>query len=276
MLRRMHPRAFVLLASLAAATTFAGCGADEPASGATAKVTATATSEGLSIVALGDSETTGSGDETGKGWVQRYADLLHERLGVEVTVQNLAVNGKTSDMLVADLRDDEITREAVAGAQVVLFGIGGADLNAGDDRFAAGECKAEECYRPGLKAFERNLADAVAAVKEIRGSNTTVLRSITQPNVLTGAEDVIPPFLKRISTRIGTFQARTANKAICRVMADAGGRCIDVLKAFNGPSGRENAYEKGLLNHEDCCYPSAKGHQLMAELLVETGLAPLR
>jgi hypothetical protein len=30
------------------------------------------------------------------------------------------------------------------------------------------------------------------------------------------------------------------------------------------------------MNHDDCCYPSAKGQQLMAELLVGTGLAPVR
>jgi len=39
---------------------------------------------------------------------------------------------------------------------------------------------------------------------------------------------------------------------------------------------RSILYAKGLLNHDDCCYPSAKGQQLMAELLLETGLAPVR
>jgi hypothetical protein len=110
----------------------------------------------------------------------------------------------------------------------------------------------------------------------LRGSKTTALRAITQANPLTGAEDVIPPFLKSVATRIGVYQARTANRAICRVMAKYGGRCIDLLRRFNGPRGTENAYAKGLLNHEDCCYPSAKGQQLMATLLFETGLAPVR
>jgi hypothetical protein len=59
-------------------------------------------------------------------------------------------------------------------------------------------------------------------------------------------------------------------------MTEYDGRCIDVLTPFNGPDGTENAYEKGLMNHEDCCYPSAKGQQLMAELLFNTGLAPVR
>jgi len=35
-------------------------------------------------------------------------------------------------------------------------------------------------------------------------------------------------------------------------------------------------HAKGLLNHDDRCYPSAKGQQLMAEVLLETGLAPVR
>ena len=51
------------------------------------------------------------------------------------------------------------------------------------------------------------------------------------------------------------------------------GRCVDLLRAFNGPGGNENAYKKGLMNHEDCCYASAEGQQLIAELLLRTGLA---
>jgi hypothetical protein len=59
-------------------------------------------------------------------------------------------------------------------------------------------------------------------------------------------------------------------------MARYGGRCIDVLHRFNGLAGTTDAYRRGLLNHEDCCYPSAKGQQLMAEMLIGTGLTPLR
>jgi hypothetical protein len=91
---------------------------------------------------------------------------------------------------------------------------------------------------------------------------------------MTGAEDVIPPFLRPVATRIGTYQARTANRAICETMAKYGGRCVDLLTRFNGPTGTTNAYRRGLLNHADCCYPSAKGQQLMAEMLLRTGLTP--
>ena len=53
------------------------------------------------------------------------------------------------------------------------------------------------------------------------------------------------------------------------------GDCIDVLTAFNGASGKNNAYKSGLMNLSDCCYPSAKGQQLMAELLIKTGTTPV-
>jgi lysophospholipase L1-like esterase len=254
------------------------CGddSDDSSGGASSTPAESSAVAGLPVVALGDSETTGAGDPTGLGWVGRYARLLRTKQGLKADVTNLAVEGMTSAQLLSEVRGDPTTRKAIENAQVVLLGIGGADYNAGDDAFAAGKCRAEACYAPILKSFARNFDATVAAIRKLRGSNNTVLRSITQPNVLRGAEDVIPSFLKPVATRVGVYQARTANRSICEVMAKYEGRCIDVLEPFNGPNGTADAYKRGLLNHEDCCYPSAKGQQLMAELLFETGLAPVR
>ena len=277
-LRLPRRPAILGIALVALALTPAACGGgssseEEPTDSRTSRQEQAAD---LPILALGDSEATGSGDPTGAGWVGRYARLLRQDLGVKVRVSNLAEDGTTSEQLLDDVRSDPATRAALGKAQVVLLAIGGADLNAGDDALAAGECRAEACYTPVLKRFARNLDATVGAIRRVRGSRTTVLRAMTQPNALTGAEDLIPPFLKRISTRVGVYQAKTANRAICRVMAKYDGRCVDVLTRFNGPDGTENGYEKGLLNLEDCCYPSARGQQLMAEMLLKTGLAPLR
>jgi lysophospholipase L1-like esterase len=230
----------------------------------------------LQLVALGDSETTGNGDPTaGGGWVQYYARLLEAKLGSKVEVENLAQDGLTSEQLLASLRT-EPTSTAVKEAEIVVLGIGGADLNEGDDNLQAGACRAEACYAPVLEEFAKNFEAIVAGIGELRGGQKTLLRAITQPNVMPGAEDVIPPFLKPVASKVGIYQATTANRAICQTMTRHGGRCIDVLHAFNGPSGMENAYRKGLLNHEECCYPSTKGQRLMASLLIRTGLAPLR
>ena len=285
MLRRNRPRhdcdpqrataiGIALLALSLLAVACGGGSTDESSTARPPSTTSAAPARVLKIVALGDSETTGSGDPTGLGWVERYARLVRQRLHARVDVSNLAQDGKTSDQLLADVRGDRATRREIQQAAIVLFGVGGADYNAADAAFQAGRCRAEACYAPVLRSFARNFDATVAAVRRLSGFNRTVLRAITQPNVLTGAEDVIPPFLRPIATRIGSFQARTADRAICRTMAKYGGRCINLLRAFNGPAGTANAYQSGLLNHQDCCYPSARGQQLMAEMLISTGLAP--
>jgi hypothetical protein len=145
------------------------------------------------------------------------------------------------------MRSDPRTRGAVKKAQIVLVGIGGADLNAGDTRLEAGGCKAEACYAADLRAFGRNL-------------DTT-------------AKDAVPPF---ITQKIGVYQTKTLKQYIRAAMAKHRGRCVDVLRAFNGRKGTENAYAKGWLTKAHCCYPSGKGQQLMAMLVFRTGLAPLR
>src|SRR4051794_19945280 len=54
------------------------------------------------------------------------------------------------------------------------------------------------------------------------------------------------------------------------------GRRIDGLHAINGPDGAADAYKKGLLKARRRCYAGARGQQLMAELLLQTGLVPIR
>lgn len=227
----------------------------------------------LQIVALGDSDATGEGDPTGLGWVGRYARLLRQRLGLVVTVTNLARNGKTSGTLLRELRSNSFTRATVKKAHIVLFGIGGADLNAGDARWETGQCEGEACYAADLQAFGRNFGATVAVVRKLRGSKKTVLRAITLPNVIPGAEDVVPPFITR---EIGVFQNETLRQHICSAMTKHRGLCVDAFLAFNGPDGNEDAYAKGWLTKTDCCYPSGKGQQVIAELIFKTGLKPLR
>jgi lysophospholipase L1-like esterase len=230
----------------------------------------------LRIVALGDSDTAGNGDPAHLGWVGRYARLLRQKLGLQVAVVNLARDGKTIANLLSEVRSDAATRSAIARADIVLLGIGGADLNAGDDRWQSGACRAEACYAENLKAFGRDFDRTAAAIRRLRPPSVAVLRAITLPNALTGAEDVIPPFLRPVATTIGVYQAKSLRQAICGGMARHGGRCVDVFRAFNGPRGTDNAYAKGFLNHADCCYANANGQELIARLLFDTGLKPLR
>jgi lysophospholipase L1-like esterase len=225
------------------------------------------------VVALGDSDATGEGDATGLGWVGRYARLLRQKLGLKVVVTNLAANGKASAVLLSEIRSDPTTRAAVKKAQIVLVGIGGADLNAGDQRLETGACKGEACYAADLRAFGRNLDATAALVRNLRSPNQAVLRAITLPNVIPGAKDVVPAF---ITPKIGVYQGKALKQYICSAMAKHGGRCADAFLTFNGLDGTQNAYAKGWLTKAPCCYPSGKGQQVIAELVFKTGLAPLR
>jgi lysophospholipase L1-like esterase len=106
----------------------------------------------IRVVALGDSDAHGEGDPTRRGWVGRYARLLRQRRGLNVQLTNLAANGQSSSELVAALRLDGFTRTTVRKADIVLFGTGGADLNAGDDWAAAGTCKGNACWATCMRS----------------------------------------------------------------------------------------------------------------------------
>jgi lysophospholipase L1-like esterase len=227
------------------------------------------------LVALGDSEITGHGDPSGKGWVPYYADLVAAGSGRDVSVDNRGLDGLTSSGLRAALESNADLRDAIAKADIVVLGIGGADVNAGDDALASGSCESTACYDATISAYGSDVDAIAAEIMSIRAGKPTVLRSVTQPNVLTGAEDVIPPFLRDIATEVGVYVARGFNTATCDAMTAHDGACIDVLTAINGPKGEADGYKAGLLNLEDCCYPNERGHRLIADLLYATGLAPL-
>lgn len=227
------------------------------------------------MVALGDSDTTGSGAPVGKGWVDSYAGLIRAGTGRDVAVSNLAQDGTLSSQLLSSVKGTKSVRDAIAEADIVVVGIGGADLNAGDDALASGSCKGTACYAPVIAGFKTNIDAIAGEIVSIRAGKPTVLRAIGFANGLTGAEDVIPPFLSSIATEVGVYQSRGLSEAVCAAMTAHGGQCVDVLTAFNGPNGDGDAYKTGLMNKVDCCYPSEKGQSLMADLLYATGLAPL-
>lgn len=83
----------------------------------------------LQIVALGDSLTKGTGDLSGKGYVQNVRELLEQESGKPVRlIGNYAVNGYRTDQLLRDLTTQSGIAYAVKQANIVLLTIGGNDL----------------------------------------------------------------------------------------------------------------------------------------------------
>jgi lysophospholipase L1-like esterase len=246
----------------------AGCGSAGPDDGRREQPSASSPKHrSVAVVAIGDSDATGIGDETKRGWVGRYSDLLHTQLASPVTTDNRAAEGKTSDQLRSEVAQDGDLRKNLAEADVVLIGIGGADLNAGDDALSAGRCHGNACYAELLREFAENITAIASTVRRLAPSAT--IRAITLPNVYPGAGAAIPAF---ITPDIARYQVTSERTATCRAMTTVHGRCVDVPRAFNGPAADDDAYATGLLTKDPCCYASGKGQQLIARLLIATGV----
>ncbi|MGJ7035283.1 SGNH/GDSL hydrolase family protein [Anoxybacillus eryuanensis] len=86
----------------------------------------------LSIVALGDSLTRGTGDETGKGYVGHVVDELKKRKSQHIQLTNLAIKGQRSAQLINQLKQKEIQRQ-LKEADIILMTIGGNDLFRGGE-----------------------------------------------------------------------------------------------------------------------------------------------
>lgn len=82
----------------------------------------------LTVVALGDSLTRGTGDDSGMGYVGLVTEELKERLNPgDIQVYNLGINGQTSQELLQQLGQQNIGRQ-MEEADVILMTIGGNDL----------------------------------------------------------------------------------------------------------------------------------------------------
>jgi lysophospholipase L1-like esterase len=88
-----------------------------------------AAQDNIRILAFGDSLTRGSGDATGKGYVQNVKELLDGETDKPVNLLgNYAVNGYTTEQVLNDLKTMNEVRRSVSGANLILFTAGGNDL----------------------------------------------------------------------------------------------------------------------------------------------------
>jgi lysophospholipase L1-like esterase len=101
--------------------------------------------KGLTIVALGDSLTRGTGDETGKGYVGDLVDEIKQKTKRPVQLTNLGINGQRSDQLKKQVQQAEVGRQ-IQKADIILVTIGGNDL------FRGGQ---------GLEDFQTNNIEVV-------------------------------------------------------------------------------------------------------------------
>ena len=236
------------------------------------------------LVAVGDSIPFGKDDCGGcQGFPSLFGQAIQEKTGKSVEVQNLSQHDNlTAARMAVELPASQRLKDALAGADIILVSIGHNDTpwNATDDScdqdhgFFDGNTSASwdvlvgPCLDVEVARFRSNLDAILTEVVSLRADKPTAIRLTTQYADIPG-DPCCPPD----ATRVSTIVKDAFNKAACEVADLHAVTCVDVYHAFNGPDGSKAA---GPLLAPDHTHPSAAGHQRIAELLIDAGLAPLR
>lgn len=116
------------------------------------------------IVALGDSLTRGTGDETGKGYIGYLVEELEEKSNEKISIHNYGVKGYRSNQLLEQLKQGEIRRK-VQDADYILITIGGNDL------FQSGQTILQMDEQKITLAKEEYLKNLDSILTELRSLN---------------------------------------------------------------------------------------------------------
>ncbi|MCU6797044.1 GDSL-type esterase/lipase family protein [Paenibacillus sp. WQ 127069] len=114
------------------------------------------------VLALGDSLTKGTGDPERKGYVGHAVADMKAKSGKEIVLENLGIDGQTSNQLAASLGQAPIQAQ-VKAADIILVSIGGNDLFRGGQ--AMGDLsetrikETEDAYLPQLDGILKQLRE---------------------------------------------------------------------------------------------------------------------
>lgn len=157
----------------------------------------------INIVAFGDSLTAGTGDITGKGYVNRVKDKLTEQWSKPVYVlNNLAVPGYRTEQLLQQL-ESKTMLDAVRQADLILLTIGGNDINQG--------VTSPDATQGDMIDFQKAKANLPGA--EARFDAVLKTLSETNPNALVVYSALYYPYLDLDKERQGPPIIQAFNKA---------------------------------------------------------------
>jgi lysophospholipase L1-like esterase len=250
------------------------CGAAAPGATTSNQPTSRAGAE-LVLAAFGDS-ITADPDEWCPGcppFVDRYAEALTAATGTPVVVRNHGRPGLSVATLLQGLTSDSGLQRSASAADVVIVGIGTSDVpwNITDDAcdgpatavdIVPWEQYSDACIETEVERFRPIYAGVFERLAELRGDAPTIRLAIDQYDSWVDFDggDVPVRYLS------------AWNAMICETAEAHGFRCGHVGRAFNGVDGRTAA---GDLLAPDQIHPSDKGHERIAEVLLDLGFVPL-
>jgi hypothetical protein len=238
----------------------------------------TATPTPWLLVAVGDSipysECFGC-----KGFVERYAKAITEATGHPVKIQNLAEhNALQIDGLLRELENDTLRREALANADIIVVGIAHNDAAMNSNVDLCDGVNGDnpdwskynaECALASAELFRPKFESVYSQIVALREGKPTIFRTINRYNDWNGwpGHDLPPEGVTATKEVIDAW-----NDMICKAAEENEFVCADIYHAFNGPDGLTPSAD---LVQTDYTHPSYKGNELIAQVLVDLGFAPL-
>jgi lysophospholipase L1-like esterase len=217
------------------------------------------------VVALGDSVTSGSNCDC-TAFPQLYGDLLHDRSGAAVAVDNLGVAGLDSAGLLQQLGQHKV-EQATAAANVVLLTIGANDFGDHHDDVTSGQC-AGDCVSDEFEQLTVNLGRILSRLHALRGDRPTTILMTGYWNVFKDGEVAERQYTP--SGRIASDQLTVrTNDAIAAAARADDATYADIYTPFE-----DNADVSALLA-PDGDHPDAAGHALIARVLLAATPNPL-
>ena len=257
----------LLVNGLAVALLVAGC-AVGPASTASDQLMsprqtlAGSPAEPLHLVALGDSFAASQACECAR-FPDLYGQLAADALGHPVLVQNRATSGATSFDLVEALDSSPMLRSLIEEADIITVSIGIND-------WACDESVSERaCFERATAGLGTNLEALLSQIDALQRGHPHILRATAYPNFLiaTPVPDELEAFHAFYAEQLAAL-----NATICAAVVAHDGLCVELLTAFNGPSGDQDAAP---LLVDDHVHPSREGHETIAQEIAASGYAPL-
>ncbi|WP_312099165.1 SGNH/GDSL hydrolase family protein [Niallia sp.] len=198
--------------------------------------------DGVRLLALGDSLTRGTGDDTGKGYIGYLKESLAEKTEAEITISNYGIKGLTTDQLAVQLTKQEIQRQT-ANADLLFITIGGNDLFQGGQSLTEIE---EDSISKLLTTYSKQLNVVL-----------TTIRSVNKdaPIYLIGLYN---PFNDLENSALTSQIVRTWNNATAEI-------CANYPRAIFVPT--YDIFQQNVQQYlySDHFHPNKKGYQLMAE-----------
>jgi lysophospholipase L1-like esterase len=243
----------------------------------------------MDYVALGDSLATGFG--AFRGYVPRYETYAETDTGATVRLTNLGRNGWTSSQLLYALRNDATFRQAVRGAEIVTWDIGGNDMRAARTSYKNETCGGtynQRCLREAVAKLNANWDAITVKILSLRSTpdrvatKRTIIRTMDlyNPYVRTDKAADTGPYdgpdgVQKSDSEIFKGYLEQVNDHIAATSSANEVPYAKVYLAFNGPSGDEDPAAKGYLSF-DGLHPNDTGHRVIAGKLRLLGYAPLR